>query len=132
LLLAATAAATLSLAEANAGQKHADSVVGGVETYEARFDDTVLDVARRFGMGLEEMKLANPGIDLWLPGDGTPIRLPSGFVLPSGPRRGIVINVPEMRLYYYPEDGSEVRTWPVGIGRLEYETPIGRTSVTRK
>ena len=83
-------------------------------------------------MGIEEMKLANPGVDLWLPGEGTAIRLPSRFVLPSGPRRGIVINVPEMRLYYHPEDGSQVRTWPVGIGRLEYETPLGRTSVTRK
>ena len=106
--------------------------MGGVETYEARFEDTVLDVARRFGMGIEEMKLANPGVDLWLPGEGTPIRLPARFVLPSGPRRGIVINVPEMRLYYYPKDGSQVRTWPVGIGRLEYETPLGTTSVTRK
>ena len=107
-------------------------MVGAVETYEARFDDTILDVARRFGMGIEEMKLANPGVDLWLPGEGTAIRLPSRFVLPSGPRQGIVINVPEMRLYYHPEDGSQVRTWPVGIGRLEYETPLGRTSVTRK
>ena len=132
LLLAATAAVMLSLAEAGAGDKHNDSVVGRVETYEARFDDTILDVARRFGMGIEEMKLANPGVDLWLPGEGTAIRLPSRFVLPSGPRLGIVINVPEMRLYYYPKDGSQVRTWPVGIGRLEYETPLGKTSVTRK
>ena len=131
-LLSAIVAATLSLAEAGAGDKHEDSEIGGVETYEARFDDTVLDVARRFGMGIEEMNLANPGVDLWIPGEGTAIRLPSRFVLPSGPRRGIVINVPEMRLYYYPKDGSQVRTWPVGIGRLEYETPIGRTSVTRK
>ena len=132
LLLAATAAATLALAEAGAGEKPKDSVVGGIETYKARADDTVLDVARRFGMGIEEMKLANPGVDLWLPGEGTAIRLPSRFVLPSGPRRGIVINVPEMRLFYYPKDGSPVRTWPVGIGRLEYETPLGRTNVTRK
>ena len=102
-LLSAIVAATLSLAEAGARDKHKDSVVGAVETYEARFDDTVLDVARRFGMGIEEMKLANPGVDLWLPGEGTAIRLPSRFVLPSGPRRGIVINVPEMRLYYYPQ-----------------------------
>ena len=132
LLLAATAAVTLSLAEAGAGENPTDSVVGGIETYKARADDTVLDVARRFGMGIEEMKLANPGVDLWLPGKGTAIRLPSRFVLPSGPRRGIVINVPEMRLFYYPKDGSPVRTWPVGIGRLEYETPLGRTNVTRK
>ena len=107
-------------------------MVGSLGTYEARSDDTLLDVARRFGMGIEEMKLANPGVDLWLPGEGTAIRLPSRFVLPSGPRQGIVINVPEMRLYYYPEDGGRVRTWPIGIGRLEYETPLGKTSVVRK
>ena len=108
------------------------SVVGDVMMYEARFDDTLLDVARRFGMGIEEMKLANPGVDLWLPGEGTAIRLPSWYVLPSSPRRGVVINVPEMRLYYFPKEGEKVRTWPISIGRLEYETPLGRTTVVRK
>ena len=134
-LLAAVVAATLPVAAASAGEKRGsatESVVGGVGTYEARSDDTLLDIARRFGMGIEEMKLANPGVDLWLPGEGTAIRLPARFVLPSGPRRGIVINVPEMRLYYYPNDGGQVRTWPIGIGRLEYETPLGNTSVVGK
>ena len=134
-LLAAVVAATCPVAAGSTGEYRwnpKESVVGGVETHEARFDDTLLNVARRFGMGIEEMKLANPGVDLWLPGEGTEIRLPSRFVLPSGPRHGIVINVPEMRLYYYPEDGTKVRTWPIGIGRLEYQTPLGRTSVTRK
>ena len=134
-LLAAVVAATCLVGAARAEEKRWDpkeSVVGGVEFYEARFNDTLLDVARRFGMGIEEMKLANPGVDLWLPGEGTAIRLPARFVLPSGNRRGIVINVPEMRIYYYPKEGGRVRTWPIGIGRLEYETPLGRTSVVRK
>ena len=134
-LLAAVVAATCPVAAASTGEFRWDpkeSVVGGIEIYKATFDDTLLDVARRFGMGIEEMKLANPGVDLWLPGEGTAIQLPSRFVLPSGPRRGIVINVPEMRLYYYPKDGGRVRTWPIGIGRLEYETPLGKTSVVRK
>ena len=134
-LLAAVVAATCLVGPARAEEKRWDpkeSVVGGVEVYEARFNDTLLDVARRFGMGIEEMKLANPGVDLWLPGEGTAIRLPARFVLPSGPRRGIVINVPEMRIYYYPKNGGPVQTWPIGIGRLEYETPLGKTSVVRK
>ena len=109
-----------------------DSVVGAVEVYEARFEDSLLDIARRFGMGIEEMKLANPGVDLWLPGAGTPINLPSRYVLPAATRRGIVINVPEMRLYHFPQDGGGVRTWPISIGRLGYETPLGTTTVARK
>ena len=134
-LLAAVVAATCPVAAGSTGEYRwnpKESVVGRVETHKARLDDTLLDVARRFGMGIEEMKLANPGVDLWLPGEGTAIRLPARFVLPSGIRRGIVINVPEMRIYYYPKEGRRVRTWPIGIGRLEYETPLGKTSVVRK
>ena len=110
----------------------ADSVVGAVEIYETRFEDSLLDVARRFGLGIGELRLANPGVDLWLPGEGTAIRLPARFVLPATSRRGIVINVPEMRLYHFPKDGSEVRTWPISIGRVGYETPLGKTMVARK
>ena len=98
----------------------------------ARHEDSLLDVARRFGLGIEEIRLANPGVDLWLPGEGTSIRLPSRFVLPNADRRGVVINVPEMRLYHFPRDGSRARTWPVSIGRLGYETPLGKTTVARK
>ena len=133
--LAAAVATACPVAAARTGALQWDpkeSVVGGIEVYRARFDDTLLDVARRFGMGLEEMKLANPDVDLWLPGEGAAIRLPSRYVLPSTPRRGVVINVPEMRLYYYPKDATTVRTWPISIGRLEYETPLGTTSVVRK
>lgn len=134
-LLVAAFSGALPVPAAGSGEMRWDpnsSVVGEMAVYEARFDDTLLDVARRFGMGLEEMKLANPGVDVWLPGKGTAIRLPSRHVLPSSPRRGVVINVPEMRLYYYPRDGTRVRTWPISIGRLEYETPLGRTTVVRK
>ena len=107
-------------------------VVGRTEVYMARYEDTLLDVARRFGMGIEEIRLANPGVDLWLPGEGTAIRLPSRFVLPEAPRRGLVINVPEMRIYYYPKNGSAVHTWPISIGRVGRETPLGKTSIVRK
>ena len=134
VLLAAFSTA-FPVATASAGEMRwgpDTSVVGETEVYEARYDDTLLDVARRFGMGLEEMKLANPDVDLWLPGKGTAIRLPSRYVLPASPRRGVVINIPEMRLYHYSETGAKVRTWPISIGRLEYETPLGKTTVVRK
>ena len=109
-----------------------DSVVGRNEVYAAHYEDTLLDVARRFGIGIEEIKLANPGVDLWIPGEGTSIRLPLQFVLPAAPRSGLVINVPEMRMYYYPKGEPIVYTWPVGIGRVGWETPLGRTRIVRR
>ena len=111
-----------------------DALVGGAQTYVAQYEDTLLDVARRFGMGIAEMQLANPGVDLFLPGEGTAIRLPSRFILPAAPRSGLVINVPEMRIYYYPkaEGGAVVRSWPISIGRVGWETPLGLTSIVRK
>ena len=109
-----------------------DSVVGRTEVYVARYEDTLLDVARRFGVGIEEIKLANPGVDLWIPGEGTSIRVPLRFVLPAARRSGLVINVPEMRIYYYPKDDPIVYTWPVGIGRAGWETPLGKTRIVRK
>lgn len=108
------------------------SLVGRTESYVARYEDTLLDVARRFGMGISEMRLANPGVDLWLPGEGAQIRLPSRFILPAGPRSGLVVNVPEMRIYYYPKGESVVHTWPISIGRVGWETPLGRTRIVRK
>ena len=109
-----------------------ESLVGRTETYVARYEDTLLDIARRFGMGISEMQLANPEVDLWLPGEGTEIRLPSRFILPAAPRSGLVINVPEMRIYYYPKGESVVHTWPISIGRVGWETPLGKTSIVRK
>ncbi len=109
-----------------------ESVVGRNQVYVAQYEDTLLDVARRFGMGLAELRLANPGVDVWLPGEGTAVRLPSRFVLPEAPRSGLVINVAEMRIYYYPRGESVVRTWPVSIGRVGWETPLGKTTIVRK
>ena len=109
-----------------------ESVVGLTAVYVARHEDTLLDIARRFRMGIAELRLANPGTDVWLPGAGTSIRIPSRFILPDPPRAGIVINLPEMRIYHYPEDGSVVHTWPISIGRVGWETPLGKTTVVRK
>ena len=107
-------------------------MVGRNQVYVAAYEDTLLDIARRFRMGLAELQLVNPGVDIWLPGEGTPIRLPSRLILPATPRSGLVINVPEMRIYYYPEGESVVHTWPVSIGRVGWETPLGKTSIVRK
>lgn len=105
-------------------------VVGDEEWIEARYEDTLVDLARTHGLGIQELQRANPGVDTWLPGEGERIRLPTRFVLPSGPRRGVVVNLAEYRLYYFPPGTSVVFTAPVGIGRTAFRTPTVATHVT--
>ena len=109
-------------------------VVGEIQIVEARDEDTLLDIGRRYGIGFEAMRMANPGVDIWIPGEGTEVVIPSRYVLPPGPRRGLVINLPEMRIYYYPEpkagERPMVETYAVSVGRMDWGTPIGTTRVT--
>ena len=111
-------------------------VVGALITIKAREDDTLLDIARRHGLGYEDIVRANPGVDTWLPGAGTDVVLPMRYVLPPGPRQGVVLNLAEYRLYYYPPPGDGespvVMTFPISIGRMDWATPLGRTSVVAK
>src|SRR5688572_23294618 len=76
---------------------------GDVETITAHAEDTLPDLARRYGLGYEEILRANPGVDTWLPGEGTTIVIPGQRLLPPGVREGIVVNLPEHRLYYFPK-----------------------------
>lgn len=107
-------------------------VIGAVYTLDAVFEDTFADLGETHGFGFLEMQAANPGVDPWLPGAGTSIRMPGQHILPDTPRSGIVINLPEYRLYHYPANGGSVSTWPVGIGREGWSSPIGETRVARK
>ena len=112
----------------------ADSnVVGTTQVISAKYEDTFVKLARRHNLGFEELKHANPDVDPWLPGEGTRIVLPTQFVLPDAPRQGVVINLPELRLYYFPaDDTGRVITHPVSIGRMEWETPLGRSQIVAK
>jgi L,D-transpeptidase ErfK/SrfK len=98
--------------------------------------DTLIDIAQRHGLGFEEIVNANPGMDPWLPRPGARVRLPARRVLPPGPREGIVINLPEHRLYYFPPARAglprSVTTYPVSIGKMDWRTPIGTTRVVAK
>jgi L,D-transpeptidase ErfK/SrfK len=113
-----------------------DDVVGAVTVVTARHEDTLLEIARRHGLGYEDIVRANPGVDTWLPGEGTQVVLPTRYVLPPGPRRGLVLNLAEYRMYYYPEaeEGKPavVMTYPMSIGRMNWETPLGITSIVAK
>jgi L,D-transpeptidase ErfK/SrfK len=111
-------------------------VVGAVSTVTAGYEDTLVDIARRNGLGYEDIVRANPEVNVWLPGEGAEIVLPKRFILPPGPRRGIVLNLAEYRMYYFPEpekgQPAYVMTFPISIGRMDWETPLGLTRVISK
>lgn len=116
------------------------TVVGEPQIVFTSEQDTFSNLAREYGLGYDELVDANPGVDPWLPGAGTPVLLPTQFVLPDTPRRGIVLNIASKRLFYYPQsaegvsgDGEPVvMTFPIGIGRVGWETPLGDATVVSK
>jgi len=93
--------------------------------------DTLLDLGRRSGFGYDEMKSANPGVDTWLPGKGTQVLMPAQYVLPKAPRQGLVLNLAEKRLYYFPTSGKVI-TYAISIGREGWDTPLGNFSILSK
>ena len=113
-----------------------NDVVGALTVVAARADETLLDLARRHGLGYEDIVRANPEVDTWLPGEGTEVLLPTRYVLPPGPRKGVILNLAEYRMYYFPEpkDGEPaiVMTYPMSIGRMDWETPLGLTRIISK
>ncbi len=109
-----------------------EDVVGQIQVVTAKYEDTFADIGEANDLGYLEMVAANPGVDPWLPGAGTEIILPTRFILPPGPREGIVINLAEYRMYYYPKGESVVHTYPLGIGREGWGSPITLTKVTAK
>jgi len=108
-----------------------DSVVGGLASVPVQDGDTLLDLARHFGLGYQHIAEANPGVDLWVPQQGTRAILPLQFILPDAPRKGVVINLAAMRLYYFG-NGNALSTWPIGIGREGRSTPVGSMAVESK
>ncbi len=113
-----------------------DSVIGEIDIARAELKDTMLDIARAHGLGYQDIKLLNPEVDTWLPGEGMEILLPLQFVLPDAPKEGIVLNIPEMRLYYYPpkkrNQATQVVTYPLGVGREGWSTPYVKTQIIEK
>jgi len=108
-------------------------IVGQVQLVRAHYEDTFVDFARAYGLGFDDLVATNPDVDPWLPGEGTLIVLPTQYVLPLAPRRGIVLNLAAKRLFYYPPvaDGEPrvVETFPIGIGRAGWATPTGATTI---
>lgn len=93
--------------------------------------DSFVELAQRHGVGYVELRAANPDVHPWLPGDGTEVLLPMQHVLPDAPKEGIVINLADLRLYWFPQEGA-ARSYPIAVGRQGWQTPDGTTRVTRK
>ena len=108
-------AATTSMAADNV--EVASGIIGELSYYTTTYEDTLPATARRFDLGFVELVAAHQGIDPWLPGAGVRLTLPTAHIPPATPRRGIVINLAEQRLYYFPPDGGTPRTHPLGTGR---------------
>jgi L,D-transpeptidase ErfK/SrfK len=111
-------------------------VLGEVQVTQSRHEDTLADIARRFDVGYDELRRANPGVDPWLPGEGTRIVLPTQFVIPDARPEGIVVNVAAMRLFYFPKPAKGAQrvvvTYPIGVGKVGWATPVGTTKVVSK
>jgi L,D-transpeptidase ErfK/SrfK len=112
------------------------TVIGEPQIVFAGADDTLSDLARTYGLGYDDIVDANPGVDPWLPGEGMPVLLPTQYVLPDAPKRGVILNIATKRLFYFPEgqegEQRQVLTYPIGIGRVGWETPLGDTTVIAK
>jgi L,D-transpeptidase ErfK/SrfK len=177
--LALAGGARLASAESFSMPASGNDLIGEIRYTTAHDEDTLIDIARRNSVGQDEMTMANPTVDRWLPKEGTRVLLPREYILPDAPRAGIVVNIPEMRLYYYPVKASaapkkpaaapaasataksapgakpaasakpapaapaaatsftsaqtgEVITYPVSMGRMDWRTPIGKTTVVNK
>jgi L,D-transpeptidase ErfK/SrfK len=125
-----------------------DDVIGELQNYTIQKGDTLLDIGRWYGLSAKEISDANGHIDWWGPPVGKQVVLPTEHILPGGERRGIILNIPEMRLYYYPvgegrrhkgkvvkaaySGAAVVYTFPVGLGRFDWKTPAGKFTVRGK
>ncbi|MCU7834389.1 MAG: L,D-transpeptidase family protein [gamma proteobacterium symbiont of Taylorina sp.] len=99
---------------------------------QAKQEDTLLDIARDYNLGQNEILLVNPDIDRWMPGTKAQILIPKNRLLPDTPGEGLTLNLPEYRLYYFSNDKKTVLTHPVSIGRQDWNTPLGKTKIVTK
>ncbi|MGE3293891.1 MAG: L,D-transpeptidase family protein [Geminicoccaceae bacterium] len=106
-------------------------MIGEPSFYLTHGGETLLDVALERNLGVPEISAVNPGVDPWVPGTETLVTLPTQFILPDAPRRGIVVTYGDLRLYHYLKDGS-VETYAIGVGRDGFELKFGQTKIVRK
>lgn len=104
-------------------------LIGEVQQHLVQKGEYFQTIAKDYDVGILELMAANPGVDPFLPKEGTLLIIPTEMLLPDVPRKGVVINLPELRLYYFPKGQQKVYVFPVGIGRVGRETPVMQTRV---
>jgi L,D-transpeptidase ErfK/SrfK len=107
------------------------TVIGSLRQHRIRHNESLLEAARLYGIGYNAITEANPGLDPWIPPEGIHITVPSMWVIPEGARKGILINLGEMRLYYFT-GGGRLMTYAIGVGRDGFTTPLGTFRVVSK
>ncbi len=114
----------------------AQRVFGEDQRVQTVYEDTLYDMARRYSLGSDELIRVNPTLDPWIPGADKTVLIPGRHILPAGPHEGIVVNIAEHRLYYYPKpkrhQPQQVISYPVSIGKMDWRTPLGETQVISK
>jgi L,D-transpeptidase ErfK/SrfK len=108
------------------------ALIGEPTVHRTVAEDTLLEIARQYDVGYVAIIAANPVIDPWVPGVGRDITVPTQHLLPQAPHEGIVVNIAEMRLYYFPTPDGVPLTFPIGIGDEGTATPSGQTRIVRK
>ena len=134
LLCAAFLLLPVTPAAGSAVNADPDGIIGAEQKCEVKENESLWEIARRFDIGINGISHANPGVDPIIPERGTVVRIPSEWILPDLPERiGIVVNIPEFRLYYFPaKEPDKVVTFPVGLGDEGKDTPLGSYTVIEK
>lgn len=109
-----------------------ENIIGNIQTATVQAGESLGDIGKKFDVGVYEMIEANPDLDPWTPEIGSKVIIPTQFILPAGKKQGIIINLAEMRLYYYHPNSNMVSTYPIGIGRKGWVTPLLETKVINK
>jgi L,D-transpeptidase ErfK/SrfK len=128
--------ATVSQAAVFTLPSNGGSLIGQDQQIASQTSDTLLDLARKYSVGYWEIQEANPKVDMWLPGQGTSLTIPGRFIVPPVEHKGIIINLPQHRLFYFPKprrhDQPIVITYPASPGEGDFPTPVGVTRIIRK
>ncbi|MEZ5866142.1 MAG: L,D-transpeptidase family protein, partial [Geminicoccaceae bacterium] len=134
LLAGAVGAATLAAALPGraALPAAADDLAGQLTYLVTDGQRTLIDIAVERDLGILSISAVNPGVDVWIPGPERLVTLPTAYVLPEYERRGIIVNLAEFRLYYFPTPDAPPIVHTIGIGRDGFSTPLGPTTVVRK
>jgi len=114
-----------------------DNIVGDIQVITiANPDTTLLDIARDYDLGFEEITRVNPDVPVWVPKLGRRVIIPTEFILPPGPQEGVVVNIPQRRLFYFPKPApqqqAQVITFPISIAREGWRTPLGQSRIVAK